>query len=370
MSLSDETSNLKLPNPAVGNVNWANDWYDMTAKLDKHPGVLVTTSDNMPADPWTGQLVYVEDLKELQSFDGSEWILSTGGGSGVELVTSDNMPNDPYHGQVVYVLDLDELQTFNGSEWLAVGGGDSFYTVAANHDEIPNPVNGQLAAFTDLFTLEIWFIDRWTVLHSITIPRTVYVNIDDYTNETVFEAVSEGFGNIGFLNLAGPQNGYPRMVTNQQSTGSDLWFMKFDAPGYSTDVELTVLFADSKFDFYDNVNMIATRVTGGQTTASFYFIFLDHIKNEWGIGKYQNGEREIYDSMPIEYESGQFIYFKLSTIGSEIKGKWWFDQDPEPEEYMLTYEDPEALGEGEVGYLSDGGNTLNIAEFTADILDE
>ncbi len=134
MPATNFTSNLKLKNPVEGSFGWHADWYDMTQKLDNHPGILACTDSTYPADPWAGQVVYVSDLDILKLFNGSEWRnlnepevpeepISEDGPPGILICTSTTLPADPYLGQVVYASDIDTLKLYNGSEWRDVVGG-------------------------------------------------------------------------------------------------------------------------------------------------------------------------------------------------------------------------------------------------------
>lgn len=357
--MSDETANLKLPNPQVGNVNWAGDWYDMTAKLDKHPGVLVTTSDDMPNEPWIGQLVYVEDLRELQSFDGQEWVISTGDGSGVELVTSDNMPDDPYHGQVVYVLDLDHLQTFNGEEWITVGSGGSSFVIAEQSNDIDNPVEGMLAAFTITKTLEIYFWDEWLTVKEFEIPIRSETNFSEFVEGLYPDRFESQWAEPRIAEIRpyseydGP-NLFQIYVDNQVGVCEVI-----KDEGDIADIELHAVVRISGTTSEDKEYRVYSHVSGAEGSEDAYFGAIHYSNGEFLIGKIDNGETTILAT--FNQNTGRNVNFNIryEISGNRIRLKCWRTSNDEPGQYQLSFDLDEKKAPGKFGLGGRGGSSDN-----------
>jgi hypothetical protein len=86
VSMPDEqTTRLKLVKPAVGKLNWADDWHGNVEKIDNNPGIRPCTSVTRPSAPWDGQVVYETDTDKLKVYNGTEWV-DVGGGVLSKLV--------------------------------------------------------------------------------------------------------------------------------------------------------------------------------------------------------------------------------------------------------------------------------------------
>jgi len=364
-----ETNNLKLSNPAVGNVNWSDDWYSNTEKLDNHPGIKTVTSTTLPVDPWTGQMIYVSDFQELQVYDGIEWILASEGSNGIEVVESTNMPSDPYRGMVVYVLDLDELQTFDGMNWNKVGGSDSLYQVAANRSFVPNPKDGQMVAFTDSHSIEVWFVDRWTVLHSISIPITIFHDFTETTNYETPVYIQDFWGSPRDLVVVRGTSYYGGISLYYWPYSSGLVGLKFTDVDVALDSVTTMFFdynyRSSKVGGY----FVFNRMMGSKASATGYYAKFGENLTNFIIGKFDNGLDTELASMPYTLGSDKYYHIKLSTIGSEIKAKIWIDGFSEPEVYDLTATDTNPLPAGFSGFGSDFDETNYIINMSFDLLD-
>ena len=68
------TPRLKLKNPATGDFDWDQDWWENNYIQDQHPGIRVVNTDYRPHNPWEGQVIYCSDQKQLLLWNGTEWV--------------------------------------------------------------------------------------------------------------------------------------------------------------------------------------------------------------------------------------------------------------------------------------------------------
>ena len=77
--MKNNTANLKLVNPATGEFDWDLAWWQNNEILDSFPGVKALSSAELPAEPWTGQLVFLWDSSSLLAWNGQCWLDLTSG---------------------------------------------------------------------------------------------------------------------------------------------------------------------------------------------------------------------------------------------------------------------------------------------------
>ena len=77
--MKNDTQNLKLINPSTGEFDWDMAWWKNTEILDCFPGVTTVSSAELPAEPWTGQLVFLWDDSALLTWNGERWLDLTSG---------------------------------------------------------------------------------------------------------------------------------------------------------------------------------------------------------------------------------------------------------------------------------------------------
>ncbi|MGM0410986.1 MAG: hypothetical protein ACQEQF_09525 [Bacillota bacterium] len=70
----DPTPRLNLKNPATGEFDWDKPWWENTKILDEHPGIKVVTSETLPKEPWSGQVVFNTDNLSLLIWEGNNWL--------------------------------------------------------------------------------------------------------------------------------------------------------------------------------------------------------------------------------------------------------------------------------------------------------
>lgn len=314
------TQRLKLPNPDPGKLNWDEDWYSLTEILDKNPGISVVTSSNKPDNAWVGQVIYVEDMKSIEVFDGTEFVaIGGGGGGGIESMDSSQLPADADNGTIVYLTDIDNLVIYGNNGWYRI----------------------------DEFRKRIYFD----------------VNADNYDIDDDFDDFDVLFGRIESMKIADGGLWLDQSVKIKNESGLMYAVMPKGFKG-ARDAGIFTVLSTSIVTQDPLIVYLFARYTGHDNDGKGCGVYIDFVDSEFGVFT-QDGSSIVKETSEEKFfDPDTWYQCDLNVYEDNIKFRIWGEFDGEPTDPQIDYTDSKILGFGNFGLMSDTTHDVNVEEFS------
>lgn len=308
--MAESTKRLGLPNPDIGQLNWADQWYLLTEILDNYPGIKIVENKEYPSNAWIGQLIYDVEDTSFKSWNGSSWVGLSGGGGLYSVVTSETIPSNPVLGQMIFISDLNLIQIFALGEWITL------------HDLNSEPFN-----YTNYSEFEVG--KQPEILTSI------------------WSVYSEAFVKEDEDSIEGKILEFPESY-NSNTTLQRSFVINAIEPHENTDVGMHINAGNFAWG-YPAFHLIG-RLSIDPDDRTYYSFEANRNDNKIKLNKYINNVKTVLSEENFTISSNAKYKMRLKIDGNQLMGKIWSGTLVEPEDWMLTASDSDITGKGLTGF--------------------